>query len=60
MPKSYRHFSDSRYIFLLFIIMKLFLFFKYLFRAIFSPKICLPSEPFAKPSEVNDFIPLNG
>ena len=29
--------------FLLFIIMKLFLFFKYLFRAIFSPKICLPS-----------------
>ena len=29
--------------FLLFIIIKLFLFFKYLFRAIFSPKICLPS-----------------
>ena len=35
--------SDSRYIFLLFIIMLLYLFFKYLFRAIFSPKICLPS-----------------
>ena len=30
-------------IFFLFIIMKLYLFFKYLFRAIFSPKICLPS-----------------
>ena len=29
--------------FLLFIIMLLYLFFKYLFRAIFSPKICLPS-----------------
>ena len=31
------------YFFLLFIIMLLYLFFKNLFRAIFSPKICLPS-----------------